>query len=129
MTQSEGIDLNNRTSNIQNHLLLSRECDSAHSLHLEMARTGTHPVSMEIQESSSRLLVASRNSPSSPLKELSGKLMKSIEQDAVNTFTKYISPDAAKPIPITEAMRNDIIAKICGEDGQVDPNCSFWHSP
>ncbi|XP_044105154.1 A-kinase anchor protein 10, mitochondrial isoform X5 [Neovison vison] len=123
MTQSEGIDLNNRTSNIQNHLLLSRECDSAHSLHLEMARTGTHPVSMEIQESSSRLLVASRNSPSSPLKELSGKLMKSIEQDAVNTFTKYISPDAAKPIPITEAMRNDIIAKICGEDGQVDPNC------
>ncbi|XP_047562776.1 A-kinase anchor protein 10, mitochondrial isoform X7 [Lutra lutra] len=123
MTQSEGIDLNNRTSNIQNHLLLSRECDSAHSLHLEMARTGTHPVSMETQESSSRLLVASRNSPSSPLKELSGKLMKSIEQDAVNTFTKYISPDAAKPIPITEAMRNDIIAKICGEDGQVDPNC------
>lgn len=49
--------------------------------------------------------------------------MKSIEQDAVNTFTKYISPDAAKPIPITEAMRNDIIAKICGEDGQVNPNC------
>eukprot|EP00069_Balaena_mysticetus_P008792 bmy_19854T0 len=46
-----------------------------------------------------------------------------IEQDAVNTFTKYISPDAAKPIPITEAMRNDIVAKICGEDGQVDPNC------
>ncbi|PNI18646.1 AKAP10 isoform 5, partial [Pan troglodytes] len=36
---------------------------------------------------------------------------------------KYISPDAAKPIPITEAMRNDIIARICGEDGQVDPNC------
>ncbi|XP_042822168.1 A-kinase anchor protein 10, mitochondrial isoform X4 [Panthera tigris] len=123
MTQSEGIDVNNRTSNIQNHLLLSRECDSAHSLHLEMARTGTHQLSMETQESSSRLLVASRNSPSSPLKDLSGKLMKSIEQDAVNTFTKYISPDAAKPIPITEAMRNDIIAKICGEDGQVDPNC------
>ncbi|KAF3813619.1 hypothetical protein GH733_018772, partial [Mirounga leonina] len=51
------------------------------------------------------------------------KSIKGIEQDAVNTFTKYISPDAAKPIPITEAMRNDIIAKICGEDGQVDPNC------
>ena len=77
MTQSEGIDVNNRTSNIQNHLLLSRECDSAHSLHLEMARTGTHQLSMETQESSSRLLVASRNSPSSPLKDLSGKLMKS----------------------------------------------------
>ncbi|KAM9760661.1 A-kinase anchor protein 10, mitochondrial-like [Dama dama] len=117
----EGIDLNNRTSNTQNHLL-SQESDNAHSLHLETARTGTHRGSLETQESS-RLMVASRSSPSSPLKELSGKLMKSIEQDAVNTFTKYISPDAAKPIPITEAMRNDIIAKICGEDGQVDPNC------
>uniref|UniRef100_A0A2R8MEM0 A-kinase anchoring protein 10 n=1 Tax=Callithrix jacchus TaxID=9483 RepID=A0A2R8MEM0_CALJA len=123
MTHSEGIDLNNRTNYTQNHLLLSQECDSAHSLHLEMARAPAHQVSMETQESSSTLTVASRNSPASPLKELSGKLMKSIEQDAVNTFTKYISPDAAKPIPITEAMRNDIIAKICGEDGQVDPNC------
>uniref|UniRef100_A0A2K5VEQ7 A-kinase anchoring protein 10 n=1 Tax=Macaca fascicularis TaxID=9541 RepID=A0A2K5VEQ7_MACFA len=123
MTHSEGIELNNRTNSTQNHLLLSQEYDSAHSLHLERARAGTHQVSMETQESSSTLTVASRNSPASPLKELSGKLMKSIEQDAVNTFTKYISPDAAKPIPITEAMRNDIIAKICGEDGQVDPNC------
>ncbi|XP_049632808.1 A-kinase anchor protein 10, mitochondrial [Suncus etruscus] len=122
MTQSAGIDLSNRTSNIQNHLLLSQECDSAHSLHLEMSKTVTQ-VSIEIQEPSSRLTVTNRNSSCSPLKELSGKLMKSIEQDAVNTFTKYISPDAAKPIPITEAMRNDIIAKICGEDGQVDPNC------
>ncbi|KAK2111070.1 A-kinase anchor protein 10, mitochondrial [Saguinus oedipus] len=119
MTHSEGIDLNNRTNYTQNYLLLSQECDSAHSLHLEMARAPAHQVSMETQESSSTLTVASRNSPASPLKELSGKLMKSIEQDAVNTFTKYISPDAAKPIPITEAMRNDIIAKICGEDGQV----------
>uniref|UniRef100_A0A2K6B423 A-kinase anchor protein 10, mitochondrial n=1 Tax=Macaca nemestrina TaxID=9545 RepID=A0A2K6B423_MACNE len=123
MTHSEEIELNNRTNSTQNHLLLSQEYDSAHSLHLERARAGTHQVSLETQESSSTLTVASRNSPASPLKELSGKLMKSIEQDAVNTFTKYISPDAAKPIPITEAMRNDIIAKICGEDGQVDPNC------
>uniref|UniRef100_A0A8C2ELF2 A kinase (PRKA) anchor protein 10 n=1 Tax=Cyprinus carpio TaxID=7962 RepID=A0A8C2ELF2_CYPCA len=54
---------------------------------------------------------------------LSEKLMKSIERDAINIFTKYISPDAARPIPITEPIRNDIVAKICGEDGQVDPNC------
>ena len=73
--QLEGIDLNNRTSNSQNHLL-SQESDSAHSLHLETARTGTHRGSLETQESS-RLTVASRSSPSSPLKELSGKLMKS----------------------------------------------------
>ncbi|XP_078229314.1 A-kinase anchor protein 10, mitochondrial isoform X2 [Callithrix jacchus] len=90
MTHSEGIDLNNRTNYTQNHLLLSQECDSAHSLHLEMARAPAHQVSMETQESSSSLTVASRNSPASPLKELSGKLMKT---------------------------------KICGEDGQVDPNC------
>ncbi|XP_033057304.1 A-kinase anchor protein 10, mitochondrial isoform X6 [Trachypithecus francoisi] len=90
MTHSEGIDLNNRTNSTQNHLLLSQEYDSAHSLHLERARAGTHQVSMETQESSSTLTVASKNSPASPLKELSGKLMKT---------------------------------KICGEDGQVDPNC------
>lgn len=123
MTQSEEVDLSNRTGNTQNHLLLSQEWDSRHSLHFEMSRTVTDQVSFDTQEPASRLTVASRNSPCSPLKELSGKLMKSIEQDAVNTFTKYISPDAAKPIPITEEMRNDIIAKICGEDGQVDPNC------
>ncbi|XP_042562117.1 A-kinase anchor protein 10, mitochondrial isoform X2 [Clupea harengus] len=57
------------------------------------------------------------------LRDLSDKLMKSIERDAVNIFTKYVSPDAARPIPITEQIRNDIVAKICGEDGQVDPNC------
>uniref|UniRef100_A0A4W6ETW5 A-kinase anchoring protein 10 n=1 Tax=Lates calcarifer TaxID=8187 RepID=A0A4W6ETW5_LATCA len=59
----------------------------------------------------------------STLRELSDKLMKSIEKDAVTIFTKYISPDAVRPIPITEQIRNDIVAKICGEDGMVDPNC------
>ncbi|XP_041437570.1 A-kinase anchor protein 10, mitochondrial-like [Xenopus laevis] len=54
---------------------------------------------------------------------MSQKLMKSIERDAVHTFTKYISPDAAKRFPISEEIRSDIVAKICGEDGQVDPNC------
>ncbi|XP_039612968.1 A-kinase anchor protein 10, mitochondrial isoform X2 [Polypterus senegalus] len=60
---------------------------------------------------------------SSTMNELSSKLMKSIERDAVSIFTKYISPDAAKPIPISEGVRNEIVGKICGEDGQVDPNC------
>ncbi|XP_054481300.1 A-kinase anchor protein 10, mitochondrial isoform X4 [Anoplopoma fimbria] len=59
----------------------------------------------------------------STLRELSDQLMKSIEKDAVTIFTKYISPDAVRPIPITEQIRNDIVAKICGEDGMVDPNC------
>ncbi|NXK86676.1 AKA10 protein, partial [Formicarius rufipectus] len=106
-----------RTGTAQNH-----QCDSASLLCLRKAETGTRSLPADQQEPS-KLLVSNRNSPSSALKDLSGKLMKSIERDAVSTFTKYISPDAAKPIPITEAMRNDIVAKICGEDGQVDPNC------
>ncbi|KAM4045699.1 A-kinase anchor protein 10, mitochondrial isoform 2-T2 [Anomaloglossus baeobatrachus] len=75
-------------------------------------------------EQSSKLHVSNRDSPiHEGLANMSQKLMKSIERDAVNTFTKYISPDAAKPIPISEEIRSDIVAKICGEDGQVDPNC------
>ncbi|NXM91009.1 AKA10 protein, partial [Oenanthe oenanthe] len=112
-----------RTASSQNHAgLPGRESHSAAALPLRKPEPGTHSLPADQQESS-RLSVSNRNSPSSALKDLSGKLMKSIERDAVKTFTKYISPDAAKPIPITEAMRNDIVAKICGEDGQVDPNC------
>ncbi|KAI1231777.1 hypothetical protein IHE44_0007413 [Lamprotornis superbus] len=112
-----------RTASSQNHAgLPGRQSHSTAALALRKPETGTHPLPADQQESS-KLSVSNRNSPSSALKDLSGKLMKSIERDAVRTFTKYISPDAAKPIPITEAMRNDIVAKICGEDGQVDPNC------
>ncbi|KAM4760686.1 A-kinase anchor protein 10, mitochondrial isoform 2-T2 [Cyanocitta cristata] len=110
-----------RTASSQNHVgLPGQGSHSSSALCLSKAQTGTLPAD---QQESSKLPVSNRNSPSSALKDLSGKLMKSIERDAVSTFTKYISPDAAKPIPITEAMRNDIVAKICGEDGQVDPNC------
>uniref|UniRef100_H3C5I9 A-kinase anchoring protein 10 n=1 Tax=Tetraodon nigroviridis TaxID=99883 RepID=H3C5I9_TETNG len=59
----------------------------------------------------------------STTRDISDKLMKSMEKDAVTIFTRFISPDAARPIPITEQIRNDIVAKICGEDGMVDPNC------
>ncbi|KFP49426.1 hypothetical protein N323_00945, partial [Cathartes aura] len=121
-TKPVALDKNDRTSNSQNHVLSGQESDNTSVLCLRKSETGTHSVPADQQESS-RLTVSNRNSPSSALKDLSGKLMKSIERDAVSTFTKYISPDAAKPIPITEAMRNDIVAKICGEDGQVDPNC------
>ena len=86
MTQSEGTDLNYRTSNTQNHLLLSQECDSAHSFHLEMARREAHEVSTDTQEPSLRLKVARTNSLSSPLKELSGKLMKSKYVISISLF-------------------------------------------
>ncbi|NWI79532.1 AKA10 protein, partial [Dryoscopus gambensis] len=110
-----------RTAGSQNHVGLPGQGGRGSGAPcLSKPETGTLP---DDQQDSSKLSVSNRNSPSSALKDLSGKLMKSIERDAVSTFTKYISPDAAKPIPITEAMRNDIVAKICGEDGQVDPNC------
>ncbi|OXB71878.1 UNVERIFIED_CONTAM: hypothetical protein H355_004224, partial [Colinus virginianus] len=121
-TRSVTPDKNNRTSNSRNHVLSGQERGDTSVLCLRKSEAGTNSVPDDHQESS-KLTVSNRNSPSSALKDLSGKLMKSIERDAVSTFTKYISPDAAKPIPITEAMRNDIVAKICGEDGQVDPNC------
>lgn len=34
-----------------------------------------------------------------------------IERDAVSIFTKYVSPDASRPIPITEQIRNDIVGR------------------
>ncbi|XP_054899281.1 A-kinase anchor protein 10, mitochondrial isoform X1 [Poeciliopsis prolifica] len=71
----------------------------------------------------SRTGTPSKGLPDNTLRDFSDTLMKSIEKDAVTIFTKYISPDAARPIPITEQIRNDIVAKICGEDGMVDPNC------
>ncbi|NXO88488.1 AKA10 protein, partial [Certhia brachydactyla] len=112
-----------RTASSQNHAgLPGRQGHDTTAVALRKTQPGTQSLPADQQESS-KLSVSNRNSPSSALKDLSGKLMKSIERDAVSTFTKYISPDAAKPIPITEAMRNDIVAKICGEDGQVDPNC------
>ncbi|XP_066298167.1 A-kinase anchor protein 10, mitochondrial-like isoform X1 [Branchiostoma lanceolatum] len=50
-------------------------------------------------------------------------LKKAIERDAVSIYSKYIAQDAAKPVGVTDEMRNSIVAKICSEDGHVDPNC------
>ncbi|XP_054857853.1 A-kinase anchor protein 10, mitochondrial [Eublepharis macularius] len=114
-------ELNGRTCNLQNRLLL---CPGGSKPRLRFGTSEADDCSIPNEsQDSSKASMPNRNSPSFSLKDLSGKLMKGIEQDAVTIFTKYISPDAAKPIPITELMRNDIVAKICGEDGQVDPNC------
>ncbi|XP_013930878.1 PREDICTED: A-kinase anchor protein 10, mitochondrial, partial [Thamnophis sirtalis] len=113
--------LNRSALTLRNHLLLGQGSDKPR-LGLTPSEGEDCPFPGDPQDASV-ISASSRNSPSFALKDLSGKLMKSIERDAVMIFTKYISPDAAKPIPITELMRNDIVAKICGEDGQVDPNC------
>uniref|UniRef100_A0A667YZ27 A-kinase anchoring protein 10 n=1 Tax=Myripristis murdjan TaxID=586833 RepID=A0A667YZ27_9TELE len=84
-------------------------------------RPGTPRADTPSKQPSSRTGTPFKQQANNTLRDLSDKLMKS--EDAVNIFTKYISPDAARPIPITEQNRNDIVAKICGEDGLVDPNC------
>uniref|UniRef100_UPI00398E9E26 A-kinase anchor protein 10, mitochondrial isoform X2 n=2 Tax=Pristiophorus japonicus TaxID=55135 RepID=UPI00398E9E26 len=116
----KGLDCVGRTKTSPNHSLNQSGSD-LNPLHVGTSRTVTILTEAASQES---FKPASKGHPHpTRLKGLSGKLMKSIERDAVNIFTKYISPDASRPIPIIEAMRNDIVAKICGEDGQVDPNC------
>lgn len=85
-------------------------------------RPGTPRAETPSKNMSSKTSTPFKGQTNSTLRDLSDKLMKSIEKDAVTIFTKYVSPDAARPIPITEQVRNDIVAKICGEDGLVDPN-------
>ncbi|XP_061166305.1 A-kinase anchor protein 10, mitochondrial-like [Saccostrea echinata] len=58
-----------------------------------------------------------------PLEELADKLKKSIARDAVSIFQKYLSHDASSPVEITDELRNRCMAKICREDGEVDPGC------
>ncbi|XP_075450249.1 A-kinase anchor protein 10, mitochondrial [Ascaphus truei] len=114
------LDSGAKLSSAPNHLRSEQKMGGAPATQLELCKDQTFPT----YEPSSKLTASNRNSPTNEgLKDMSQKLMKSIERDAVNTFTKYISPDAAKPIPISEEIRSDIVAKICGEDGQVDPNC------
>ncbi|XP_063811880.1 A-kinase anchor protein 10, mitochondrial isoform X2 [Pseudophryne corroboree] len=114
------LDPTAKQSSASNYLQTKQEINSSPAIQLELSSDDT----LSPYEQSSMLNAPNRNSLTHEgLKNMSQKLMKSIERDAVHTFTKYISPDAAKPIPISEEMRNDIVAKICGEDGQVDPNC------
>lgn len=66
-----------RTASSHNHVQLpGRESHSAGALALSKPETGTRSLPAEQQESS-KLSVSNRNSPSSALKDLSGKLMKS----------------------------------------------------
>lgn len=75
-TKSVAPDKNNKTSNSQNHVLSGQERDNTSVVCLRKSETGMHSVAADQQESS-KLTVSNRNSPSSALKDLSGKLMKS----------------------------------------------------
>lgn len=58
-----------------------------------------------------------------PRVELTEKLLKSIEEDAVNIFSKYIAKDATHPVGVSDAIRDEVTGRICGEDRLVDPEC------
>lgn len=75
-TKPVASDKNDRTSNSQNHVLSGQESDNTSVLCLRKSERGTYSVPADQQESS-KLTVSNRNSPSSALKDLSGKLMKS----------------------------------------------------
>ncbi|XP_014670762.1 PREDICTED: A-kinase anchor protein 10, mitochondrial-like [Priapulus caudatus] len=50
------------------------------------------------------------------------KLRKGIEADAMLVYSKFIAQDASDPIGVGDRIRNEIIRKICREDGLVDPS-------
>uniref|UniRef100_A0A7N8XN05 A kinase (PRKA) anchor protein 10 n=1 Tax=Mastacembelus armatus TaxID=205130 RepID=A0A7N8XN05_9TELE len=97
--------------------------ETAPDSHNSLTRDSSDEAETPSRQTPSRTATPYKGQSNNTLRDLSDKLMKSIEKDAVTIFTKYISPDAVRPIPITEQIRNDIVAKICGEDGMVDPNC------
>ncbi|XP_034033681.1 A-kinase anchor protein 10, mitochondrial isoform X2 [Thalassophryne amazonica] len=127
----DGAELPELSHHIPDGVTLCNQYSSSGSLTVQAdglrtesgSRPGTPRADTPNRQTPSRTGVPFSLQPNSTLRDLSDTLMKSIEKDAVYIFTKYISPDAAQPIPITEPIRNGIVAKICGEDGLVDPNC------
>uniref|UniRef100_A0A1A8EM60 A kinase (PRKA) anchor protein 10 n=1 Tax=Nothobranchius korthausae TaxID=1143690 RepID=A0A1A8EM60_9TELE len=120
LTQNTPNSIAQHNSTEGSSLLSDRRGSSCSEVEL---RPNTARTQTPIRKAPSRTGTPSKGQLNSSLRDLSDQLMKNIEKDAVTIFTRYISPDAVKPIPITEQTRNDIIAKICGEDGMVDPNC------
>uniref|UniRef100_A0A8C5P7V4 A-kinase anchoring protein 10 n=1 Tax=Leptobrachium leishanense TaxID=445787 RepID=A0A8C5P7V4_9ANUR len=115
----KGGDADQKQSGLPSRLQTKHQVGLTPSIQLDLCTDQTLPAHGQ----SSMQNASNKDSPMHEGFDMSQKLMKGIERDAVNIFTKYISPDAAKPIPISEEIRSDIVAKICGEDGQVDPNC------
>uniref|UniRef100_T1JML4 Dynein-1, subspecies f n=1 Tax=Strigamia maritima TaxID=126957 RepID=T1JML4_STRMM len=82
-------------------------------------------VNSEIEETSAKLEINSRKESRKCTagSVISEKLRKSISEDAVKIYAKYIAKDATHPIGVCDKMRDDITARICREDGQVDLEC------
>lgn len=51
------------------------------------------------------------------------RLKKCIDEDAVKIYSTYLSQDAACAVGISDELRNETIAKVCRDDGKIDPYC------
>ena len=76
-----------------------------------------HPGEEQLTNSQSRCSrpAASTTKPTSAIKQ--------IERDAVVIYQKYICPNVANRIELTEEAYHSIVSRICCEDGRVDPLC------
>lgn len=87
-TKPVALDKNNRTSKSQNRVLSGQESDNTSVLCLRKSERGIHSAPADEQESS-KVTVSNRNSPSSALKDLSGKLMKSKCQKCSSSLGRW----------------------------------------
>ncbi|XP_038059188.1 A-kinase anchor protein 10, mitochondrial-like [Patiria miniata] len=46
-----------------------------------------------------------------------------VERDASNIFTRYLCKNAPLPVGITDEIRLDVIAKMCPQEGWLNPDC------
>uniref|UniRef100_UPI00358F05CC A-kinase anchor protein 10, mitochondrial-like isoform X2 n=1 Tax=Myxine glutinosa TaxID=7769 RepID=UPI00358F05CC len=67
--------------------------------------------------------VYERLSAPNQVERSSDGVMTNLQREAMGIFSRYISPDIPQAFLIPHSMRNDIVARMCGEDGHVDPNC------
>lgn len=125
-----------KTETSTNRLSLSldlqdKHISSGHPLSLNSIDSGAHSVkstssAVSMPELGCERIVQTASATKlheSHKDQLADKLKKSIEQDAVRIFTKYLALEATHPISVTDELRNETIRKICREDGEVDPEC------
>ncbi|XP_033627515.1 A-kinase anchor protein 10, mitochondrial-like [Asterias rubens] len=46
-----------------------------------------------------------------------------VERDASNIFTRYLCKNAMLPVGITDEIRIEVIAKMCPQEGWLNPDC------
>ncbi|XP_063448892.1 A-kinase anchor protein 10, mitochondrial-like [Mytilus trossulus] len=119
LTNSEGEVIQNVPPSCQTLIKSKPLTDSAYEDNKKCPESPNSDVFEPIIKDSS---IKSHSSKySSP--NLTDKLKKSIENDAVQIFSKYLSKEATDPLGVDDVLRQECISKICREDGEVDPDC------